>query len=209
MGLVLLHIGLLEEARAEFQTAIALNPSNNAAQFRLGETLFFEQRYREARNIFEKIDADFNPALKEYQLDWTLFALGQTSEAISRLENYLKQHPEDGGGLLASVQAMMLAALGRNDDAEKRIQAAQTRRGFGHFHHTEYNIACAYALMNKTDLAIEWFERAVNDGFNCYPMFKNDSNLNSLRNDARFQRIMEAERIKWENYRAKFAAPAP
>ena len=208
LGLVLLHVGLIDEARGEFSAAIASNPSNNGAQYRLGETLFYEGKFREARNVLETIDADFNPDLKEYQLAWALFSLGQTSEATKRVENYLQQHSEDKGGLLASAQAMMFAATGKHDEAEKKIAMAQTRSGYGHFHHTEYNMACAYALMKKSDLAIEWFEKAIRDGFSCYPLFENDSNLDSLRTDSRFRKIMEVERKKWENYRSKFGTSA-
>ena len=204
LGLVFVHIGLIEEARAEFKAAIALNPSNNGAQYRLGETLFYEGKFREARNVLETIDADFNPDLKEYQLAWAMFSSGQTEEAISRVQNYLQQHPGDRGGLLASVQAMMFAATGNHGEAEKKIAAAQTRRGFGHFHHTEYNIACTYGLMNKTNKSVEWFEKATGDGFNCYPMFERDRSLDSVRNDSRFREIMEIERKKWEYYRSKF-----
>jgi len=204
LGLVFVHIGLIEEARAEFKAAIASNPSNNGAQYRLGETLFYEGKFREARNVLETIDADFNPDLKEYQLAWAMFSSGQTEEAISRVQNYLQQHPEDRGGLLASVQAMMFAATGNHGEAEKKIAAAQTRRGFGHFHHTEYNIACTYGLMNKTNKSVEWFEKATGDGFNCYPMFEKDRSLDSVRNDSRFREIMEIERKKWEYYRSKF-----
>jgi len=204
LGLVFVHIGLIEEARAEFKAAIALNPSNNGAQYRLGETLFYEGKFREARNVLETIDADFNPDLKEYQLAWAMFSSGQTEEAISRVQNYLQQHPGDRGGLLASVQAMMFAATGNHREAEKKIAAAQTRRGFGHFHHTEYNIACTYGLMNKTNKSVEWFEKATGDGFNCYPMFEKDRSLDSVRNDSRFREIMEIERKKWEYYRSKF-----
>ena len=208
LGLVLLHVGLIDEARGEFSAAIASNPSNNGAQYRLGETLFYEGKFREARNVLETIDADFNPDLKEYQLAWALFSLGQTSEATKRVENYLQQHSEDKGGLLASAQAMMFAATGKHDEAEKKIAMAQTRSGYGHFHHTEYNMACAYALMKKSDLAIEWFEKAIRDGFSCYPLFENDSNLDSLRTESRFRKIMEVERKKWENYRSKFGTAA-
>ena len=204
LGLVFVHIGLIEEARAEFKAAIALNPSNNGAQYRLGETLFYEGKFREARNVLETIDADFNPDLKEYQLAWAMFSSGQTEEAISRVQNYLQQHPGDRGGLLASVQAMMFAATRNHLEAEKKIAAAQTRRGFGHFHHTEYNIACTYGLMNKTNKSVEWFEKATGDGFNCYPMFEKDRSLDSVRNDSRFREIMEMERKKWEYYRSKF-----
>jgi class 3 adenylate cyclase/Tfp pilus assembly protein PilF len=204
LGLVFLHVGLIDEARAEFNAAIASNPSNNGAQYRLGETLLYEGKFREARNVLETIDADFNPDLKEYQLAWALFSLGQTSEAAKRIENYLQQHSEDKGGLLASTQAMMFAATGKHDEAEKKIALAQTRSGYGHFHHTEYNMACAYALMNKIDSAIEWFEKAIRDGFNCYPLFEKDSNLNTLRNDSHFRKIIELERKKLEYYQSKF-----
>ena len=206
LGLVFLHVGLIDEARAEFNAAIASNPSNNGAQYRLGESLFYERKFREARNVFETIDADFNPDLKEYQLAWALFSLGQASEAMKRVENYLQQHSEDKGGLLASAQAMMFAATGKPDDAEQKIAMAQTRSGYGHFHHAEYNMACAYALMNKIDLAVDWFEKAIRDGFNCYPLFAKDANLDSLRNDSRFREIMQAERKKWEYYRSKFGS---
>jgi class 3 adenylate cyclase len=204
LGLVFLHVGLMEEGRGEFKAAIKLNPSNNGAQYRLGETLFYEGKFREARNILETIDADFNPDLKESHLAWAMFSSGQTEEAISRVQNYLQQHPDDKGGLLASVQAMMSAATGNHDEAQKKIARAQTRRGFGHFHHTEYSIACAYALMHKTDKAVEWFEKATGDGLNCYPMFEKDPSLDSVRSDPRFREIMEIERKKWEYFRSKF-----
>ena len=204
LGLVFLHVGLMEEARAEFSAAIALNPSNNGAQYRLGETLFYEGKFREARNVIETIGADFNPDLKESQLAWAMFSSGEADEAISGIQNYLQQHPEDKGGLLGSVEAMMFAATGKRDEAERRIAIAETKRGFGHFHHTEYNIACAYALMNKTDKSVEWFEKATGDGFNCYPMFEKDPSLDNVRNDSRFREIMAIERKKWEYYRSKF-----
>jgi tetratricopeptide (TPR) repeat protein len=204
LGLVLVHVGLIEEARAEFKAAVALNPSNNGAQYRLGETFFYEGKFREARNVLETIDADFNPDLKEYQLGWATFSSGQPAEAIRRIQNYLQQHPEDRGGLVASVQAMMFAAMGKQEEAGQRISTAETKRGFGHFHHTEYNIACAYALMNKTDKAVEWFEKATGDGFNCYPMFEKDPSLDSVRNDFSYREIMGIERNKWEHFRSKF-----
>jgi class 3 adenylate cyclase len=204
LGLVFLHVGLMEEARAQFSAAVALNPSNNGAQYRLGETLFYEGKFREARNVLETIDADFNPDLKESQLAWARFASGEAEKGVSEIQGYLQQHPDDKGGLLGSVQAMMFAATGKYDEAERKIAAAQTRRGFGHFHHVEYHIACAYALMNKTDKSVEWFEKATGDGLNCYPMFEKDPSLNSIRNDSHFREIMEIERKKWEYFRGKF-----
>jgi class 3 adenylate cyclase len=205
LGLVFLHIGLLKEGEAQFQQAIAINPSNNGAQYRVGEGLLYQQKFREARNVFETIDPDFNPDLKEYQLSLAMFALGEKNEAMARADNYLKQHSQDSGGLIASAQAIMLASIGKPDDAKKKIELAKTRSGYGHFHHTEYNLACACALMNDVASSIDWLERAIRDGFSCYPLFEADPALENVRSAPRFQELMKSERQKWEDFRRKFS----
>ncbi|CAN5684893.1 hypothetical protein BH20ACI3_BH20ACI3_08050 [soil metagenome] len=75
-------------------------------------------------------------------------------------------------------------------------------KGFGHFHHTAYHIACAYALMNKPAQAIKWLEVAAGDGFPCYPLFEKDPNLNNLRQDARFVTLLVRMREQWRSYRS-------
>ena len=85
------------------------------------------------------------------------------------------------------------------------IRRSATKRGFGHFHHTEYNIACAYALMNKKDLAIEWLRKSAAEGFNCYPLFERDANLANLKSDPRFLDLLAAEKKRYESFREKYA----
>jgi len=125
---------------------------------------------------------------------------------MQHIENYLKGGSKDEGGLLASTQAMMFATKGRPNEARQKIDFAKTRSGYGHFHHTEYNIACAYAVMRERDLAIDWFEKSIRDGLSCYPLFEKDPNLDSLRDDPRFQRTMQEERSKWEHFREQFGS---
>jgi len=117
----------------------------------------------------------------------------------------LRQYPEDSGGLYTSVQAILAASLGQERTAESRInQATERGKGFGHFHHTAYHIACAYALMNKPEPAIKWLKSAAADGFPCYPLFKRDANLDNLRQDTRFVRFMAQMKDQWEHYRGLF-----
>lgn len=206
LGLVYLHVGLIEEGRKEFLEAIKLNPSNNGAQYRIGESYFYAGNYREALKVFDTIDPAFNPDLNAYQSAWAQFRLGQKDEAVLRIEKALQDYPGDEGGLLASVRAMIHAAAGETAAAQAAIEMASRRRDFGHFHHTEYNIACAYALMNDTERAIEWFEKAVHEGFNCYPMFEADPSLATLRGLERFRSTLADERKKWEAYKVLIAA---
>ena len=102
---------------------------------------------------------------------------------------------------MTSMKAMLLAKAGSARDAEKAIQhAIEIGRGFGHFHHTAYNIASAYALLNRPDEAIRWLQAAADDGFPCYPLFEQDKNLNSLRADKRFVAFLTQMKARLKQY---------
>jgi tetratricopeptide (TPR) repeat protein len=208
LGLVYIHVGLLRDGRREFQEAIKVNPSNNGAQYRIGETYFMEQNFREALRVFETIDPAFNPDLHTFHSAWSLFRLGAKERAVSRIAASLRRFPGDAGGLLASTRAMIHASGGERAKAEAAIALASERRGFGHFHHAEYNIACAYALMRDAGRAMDWFEKATHEGLNCYPMFESDTSLANLRGLERFESMLAEERRKWEMYKSLFSREA-
>jgi serine/threonine protein kinase len=202
LALVYCHIGAFDEALQESQKAITSNPNNNLAQFRIGQTLNFQGKYEQALSVLRALPPEVNPALIGHQIAWALFNLGRKEEASSLLEQLLRDHPEDNGGLFASVQAILAASAGQQRMAEDKIKSAVERgEGFGHFHHTAYHIACAYALMNKPEQAIKWLEVAAEDGFPCYPLFERDTNLDNLRQDARFVTFLTMLRQQWELYR--------
>jgi len=54
---------------------------------------------------------------------------------------------------------------------------------------TMYNLACAYSLAGRTGAALDWLERSVDAGFDNQERFDNDTDLDNLRGDARFDRI--------------------
>jgi hypothetical protein len=54
-----------------------------------------------------------------------------------------------------------------------------------------YNPACAYAKMNEKDKALEAFERSVKMGYGTRQFFENDADLNPIKTDERFKRIVE------------------
>ena len=92
---------------------------------------------------------------------------------------------------------------GRYADAERYIQKATGRgKGFGHFHHTTYHIACAYAQMNRVDEAVKWLETTAETGFPCYPLFEHDKNLDKVRDNVAFQNFLSKTKQQWEKYRA-------
>jgi serine/threonine protein kinase/tetratricopeptide (TPR) repeat protein len=202
LALVYCHIGAFDEALQESQKAITTNPNNNLAQLRIGQTLNFQGNYEQALSVLRAIPYDVNPAIAGSEIAWALFNLGRTEEASATLERLLKDYPEDSGGVFTSVQAVLAASSGQERKAEDDIKLAIERgKGFGHFHHTAYHIACAYSRMNKTEQAIKWLEVTADSGFPCYPLFERDTNLDNLRQDARFIAFLAKLRQRWEQYK--------
>ena len=202
LALVYCHIGAFAEALQESQLALATNPNNNLAQFRIGQTLNFQGKYDEALSVLRTIPRDANPALVGHQIAWALFNLGRKEDAFTTLEQLLKDYPQDTGGVFTSVQAVLAASARQEGLAEDKIKLAIKKgKGYGHFHHTAYHIACAYALMKKPEQAVKWLEVAADDGFPCYPLFENDSNLDNLRQDSRFIAFLQKQKQQWEYYK--------
>jgi TolB-like protein/DNA-binding winged helix-turn-helix (wHTH) protein/tetratricopeptide (TPR) repeat protein len=202
LALVYCHIGAFDEALRELERAVATNPSNALAQFRIGQTLVFQRKYEQALAALRAVPSEANPALVGHQIVWALFNLGRKDEALATLDRYLAEYPDDNGGLFTSQQAVLAASDGRYQIAEEKITLAIERgKGFGHFHHTAYHIACAYALMNKPEQAVKWLEAAAETGFPCYPLFEGDGNLSNLRQDPRFIALMAKLKPQWEHFK--------
>lgn len=183
---------------AEVDTALTINPPHTLTRFRLGVIALYRGDYTRAYAVFNSTPLGSNPALWAFQLATAQFRLGREREASALIEKYLRNYPRDEGGVGHSVRAMMLAKAGRRAQAEAEIaRAVELGRGFGHFHHTAYNIASAYALMGDEPRAVRWLQSAADDGFPCYPLFAADTQLDGLRSDPAFIAMMASLKRDW------------
>jgi serine/threonine protein kinase/Tfp pilus assembly protein PilF len=203
LGFVYLHIGLLDQGWQEIQKALAINPGNTLARYRLGVIDMCRGKYEEAFQIFNSTPLEQSPSLLASYTSTALFRLGRNQEASAIIEQFLKDYPKDEGGLVTSVKAMMLAKAGKQREAEDTMQrAVEIGRGYAHFHHTSYNMASAYALMNQPEPAMKWLQVTADEGFPCYPLFEGDTNLDNLRKDPRFILFMAKIKQQWQHYNA-------
>jgi len=199
LAVVYFHIGLLDKAVDEVNDALAINPGNPLARFRLGVIAMYRGAYADADKIFSSTPLGSNPATWAFQQATALYRLGRENEATALIDKFLRDFPLDEGGVGHSVRAMILANAGRRADAETAIaQTLERGQTFGHFHHSAYNIASAYALLGKNDEAMRWLQDAVQNGFPCYPLVAADTQLDGLRRDPRFVALLAGLKRDWE-----------
>jgi tetratricopeptide (TPR) repeat protein len=170
--------------------------------------LLFHQDYQGALSQAERSPGE------EIWKALALLYLGKEQQSESLIKELLQRESESKQKAVLSVwdasfihssYAVLLAKGGNVAGAEEQIRRTiEKDRGLGHFHHSEYNIASAYALMGRTALAMEWLQKTADHGFSCYPYFAGDPHLKNLHSDAAFETFLKAMRQQMNDYRAKF-----
>ena len=203
LSLVYSHIGLLDEADQSVKKALEINPNNTLARFRAGVYNAYKGKFDEALAIYKTIPSDFTPLLVARSIAEALIQTGRLSEAEALVDDYLMRYPQDEGGSFTSLKALLLAKAGKQKEAEEvRARAVQIGKGYGHFHHTAYNAASAYAALNNPDEAVRWLEFAAENGFPNYTYFDNDPNLKNIRNHPLFIEFMTRLKSRWERFKS-------
>ncbi len=184
-----------DEARREFETAIRLNPKLYEAHYFYARACVQEGKLEEA--VLHYQDAS-RVRPEDYQalvlMAAPLKALGRTEEMRAAMrhglevaQKHLELNPDDARALYLGAGA--LVQLG---DREQGLD--WTRRAYAIDSEDPgvlYNVACAYSNMGQIDDAIACLEKAVQNGFGHREWFENDSDLDPLRNDERFQALMK------------------
>ncbi|HUR19709.1 MAG TPA: hypothetical protein VMZ90_02800, partial [Vicinamibacterales bacterium] len=202
VSMVYSHVGLLGQAETHVARAIELNPNNTMARFRVAVYAAWRCRFGDALAVLKTVPADVSPFLVDRVRAEVYVQLGRLEKAQCIVDEYLARHPNDEGGSLTSVRALLQAKAGAAREARGTIaKAIDLGTGFGHFHHTAYNIASTYAALHESEEAVAWIEAAADDGFPCYPLFARDPNLDSLRAFPRFVELMARLDKQWRHFK--------
>src|SRR5216683_1756307 len=203
LGTIYLHVGLLDKAVDEFHRTLAIDPGNYGATRRIGVALVYQGRYEDGLRLIRQVPPASNQALWNYDVAWALLYLGRNAEAAALMERYLRDHPDDLGGVVTSTRAILFAKTGDAQRAEADVRTAiEKGRGFNHFHHTAYNIASVYALLRQPTRAAYWLRLAAEGGWPCYPYFARDPNLDNIRGDPSIVAFMRELKAQWERYQS-------
>ncbi|HJQ65142.1 MAG TPA: protein kinase [Gemmatimonadales bacterium] len=183
-----------DEARQEFETAILLDPKLYEAHYFYARACFQEGKLEDAVRHYE--DAS-RARPEDYQalvlMSAPLKGLGREDEALAALrrglevaERHLELNPDD-------VRALYLGAGALAQLGERERGLDWTRRAYAIDSEDPgvlYNVACSFASLGMIDDAIACLEKAVQNGFGHREWLENDSDLNPVRADPRFQTLL-------------------
>ena len=200
-GTLLFHVGLLDPALRELRLSQQLDPLNRFVVPRIARVLWYQGKYDAALALMV---AD-NEFADEHAL--VLGYLGYPEAGL----RYLDRDSTPAAGRLidyTAARAVLLARLDRRKDAEaalrKSVPAGQPA---SHFHHAEFMIASANALLGRTDEAQKWLERMANDGMPNFALITNDSSLAAVRLRPDFKTFLATEQSRNDRLRRLMEEP--
>jgi len=195
-GVALSYNGHSDESEKEFETAVKLNPKLFEAYYFYARACVTLGKLVEAARLFDQA-SQVGP--EDYQAPLlgaaVLAGLGRHDEAqqayrrgVQAAEKHLELHSDDARALvLGATGWCQLGEPKRALDWVRRALAVDPDEAM-----TLYNVACAYALMGRTDEAIDCLEKAVDNGYTHKEWIENDADFKSLHGQPRFQALLQS-----------------
>lgn len=184
-----------EAARQEFETAISLNPKLFEAYYYYGTVAFTQGELEQAAEMLEKASEVAPDDIRGLQLLPQIYrSLGREDEVmeaserrLALAERLLELDPDDVQSLLYGANA--LATLGERERSLEwaaRVLEIDTNDAL-----VLYNIACFYSLAGEVKPALEALEKSYEAGLADPEWMRQDSDLDNLRDEARYQALVE------------------
>jgi TolB-like protein/Flp pilus assembly protein TadD len=182
------------EAKTDFESAIRLDPQ-------LFEGYYFYARHCFARGDKEKAVRLYEAAMRVRPEDYqSPLLVAQSYEDLGRreqstasrrrgvqiAEDHLRLYPDDVRALYMAANG--LAALG--DRARARELAGRALEMRPEDPMVLYNVACVFSMLGIIEQAIDLLAKANAKGLRQRGWYENDSNLDPLREQPRFQMLL-------------------
>jgi serine/threonine protein kinase/Flp pilus assembly protein TadD len=182
------------EAEQAFEVALKLDPTLFEAYYFYARTCFQQGKLEAAAKLFEKA-SEVRPEDFQAQalLSGVYAGLGRTADAetarrrtIAKIEKHLELNPDDARALYFGAGA--ISKLGNREKAIEWLERA--RAVDPEDSAVLYNVGCVYSLLGDADNALACLEQAVVHGYGHKEWVEHDSDLDSLRQLPRFQKLL-------------------
>ncbi|MDE3135994.1 MAG: tetratricopeptide repeat protein, partial [Acidobacteriota bacterium] len=191
-SLFLIAMGRDQASLAEIRRARALDPLSISINFSLGWRLYLARHFDQAiEQLRTTVEMDPRFALANMVLGEAYEQKGQERKAIAELEKAVSNSKDSP--LMESELGRAYAVAGEREKAEKVLAKLQEESKREYV--SPFRLAIVYGGLGEKDLAIGELEKAYTDRANGLIFIKVDPELDSLRSDPRFQRILGQLRL--------------
>ena len=189
-GLALRGDGMYEEALAEFNRALKLNPANAAILYNHRARVYHYQNQLElAGDELEKgLALEPRHPLLRTSAGYQQMRLGNVGSAIEILESVIR----DDGLLRIAVPTLAMCYVMANERThaaallkDDTLAAAEADSEMA------YRLASYFAVEGDSTEALHWLRRAIYLGNENYPWFQKNPAWNNLRTNSDFDRILD------------------
>ncbi len=195
LSLCYFNKGSVEEALEASQKAIELDPTDYVAYWIQGRTYYQTDRDREAIDMFKKaieLNPDFYSAYADLGTCYQRVGENDKFVEIRRISlelypRYLAKHDDDSRARM--FFAIILAQEGHIEEAKKQVSKALEANPDDPL--MLYNTACFYARIGENEHAVNLLKRAIAAGFANYEWFKRDPDLESVRGEPEYIKLVE------------------
>jgi serine/threonine-protein kinase len=179
--------GRIDEAVAEVQNALSLDPLSILFRVHLGFLYYLQHRYEHAIAQFRKV-LEMSP---NYYLAHAMMGpvYAMTGKFEKALECYVDARQADADSkFVDSLEAMTLAMAGRCDEAKSELDEIMLRAA--HDYISPVSIAYVFAALGDKNAAFEHLDQAIADRDPNVLGLKSNPAFDALRTDARYDALL-------------------
>lgn len=182
------YAGMNEEAVIETNKTLLIDGKNPRYRSSL-LTYYDAKKYEKALSAFNNFP---ETAFTIYHYGNTLFHMGKQQESIKYFNQSIELDPD---GLSGQVSRTLLEILeGNRENALvilKKLESYNLKDA-----EPWYYFAEAYGLLNDTEACVRCLKRAIEGGFFNYPLMTYDVFFDTVRDEIKFQRVLEIAKQK-------------
>ena len=203
LATVLFHVGLIDDGRQQFARALTISPDDATASSHSIILELLVRNYGEVVRSADVLAKQVDSSWAEYLAVLAHLHLGELATAERAIETGARKFPTQ---VLFHSAGAILAALKGDEEATRQAidRTMRNRKPYGHFHHAQFDVGCALALLGRHDEALGWLSDAVHGGFPCLPAVENEPLLESLRGHSGYRSLVGQLREMRDHYAAVF-----
>lgn len=199
--------GLFDEALNAFRKAgtsdpLYIYPATNAAIV-LGMMGQLDQAWAENEKAAELESENWGVLLNRI---WIRYHQGRLQDAERLVNEAADRLPAGEKPIADLLRSWILSKRGKHAEAREILRVAGETPIVKASINFEFVLAEGFALENMRDESLQILNKTTQK-MPMYPWLQRDENLDSLRQDPRFQALLASLKKDWDNYRVRFANP--